>query len=369
MRIYSRLIKNFLKRIYGFLIYTNVFLNSFLKQNHFSTKKPKLYYGGAPKGNIGGPLVKIKKLNYIFPGNTWNFNIVYLLSNTLCLPFDSLKIIKQKNIPIILNQNGVFYEAWFKGNYKKENLRNSQYYHFVDYVIWQSNFCKKASEKFLGPRVGKGKVLYNSVDTEKFIPKEKKLNYKKRFNLLITGNIRKNNNYRILTVIDALKDLIKENNFIHLIIAGFIQDKKFLLEKIINFGLTENIHFIEKYSQKDAPKIYQNADAYITLSYQDNCPSAVLEALSTGLPVIYSASGGIPELVDKSSGIGLKVKEDWKEIIVPKKTDIQNGILKIIENQDEMSLAARSRAINFFDIKKWYKAHSDLFEELLSESN
>ena len=168
--------------------------------------------------------------------------------------------------------------------------------------------------------------------------------------------------------LDALKDLIQENNFIHLIIAGFIQDKKFLLEKIVAFGLTENIHFIENYTQKDAPKIYQIADAYITLTFQDNCPSAVIEALATGLPVIYSASGGIHELVDKSSGIGLKVKEDWKEIKVPKKTDIQNGILKIIENHDEMSLAARSRAIDFFDIKKWYQAHSDLFDDLLTNN-
>ena len=368
MRIASRNIKGFLKKIYSYIHYLNVFCNSLLNQNPFSTKKPKIYYGGAPKGNIGGPLVKIKKLNYIFPCNSWNFNIVYLLSNSLFLPFESLKIIKQKNIPIILNQNGVFYEAWFKGNYKKENLQNSQYYHFVDYVIWQSNFCKKASEKFLGPRAGKGKVLYNSVDTEKFIPRENKLQYKKRFNLLITGNVRKNNNYRILTVLDALKDLIQENNFIHLIIAGFIQDKKFLLEKIVAFGLTENIHFIENYTQKDAPKIYQIADAYITLTFQDNCPSAVIEALATGLPVIYSASGGIPELVDKSSGIGLKVKEDWKEIKVPKKTDIQNGILKIIENHDEMSLAARSRAIDFFDIKKWYQAHSELFDDLLTNN-
>ena len=38
----------------------------------------------------------------------------------------------------------------------------------------------------------------------------------------------------------------------------------------------------------------------------------------------------------------------------------------IIENHNEMSISARSRAINFFDIKKWYKDHSELFEDLLS---
>ena len=34
--------------------------------------------------------------------------------------------------------------------------------------------CKIASDKFLGIRSNDGEILYNAVDTEKFIPKLKK---------------------------------------------------------------------------------------------------------------------------------------------------------------------------------------------------
>ena len=63
------------------------------------------------------------------------------------------------------------------------------------------------------------------------------------------------------------------------------------------------------------------ADAYVTMSFQDNCPTAVIEA-SCGLPILYSSSGGIPELVGKNSGIGLEVTEDWEKINVPKTTNL-----------------------------------------------
>ena len=56
--------------------------------------------------------------------------------------------------------------------------------------------------------------------------------------------------------------------------------------KIENF-----ITFLGPYSQIEAPLIYQKVDAYITMSYQDNCPTAVIEAMSCGLPILYSSSG------------------------------------------------------------------------------
>ena len=67
-----------------------------------------------------------------------------------------VNIIKKNGLPIVLNQNGIFYPEWFEGDWEKENFRMSKIYHSADYVLWQSKFCKKASEKFLGKRIGEG---------------------------------------------------------------------------------------------------------------------------------------------------------------------------------------------------------------------
>ena len=201
--------------------------------------------------------------------------------------------------------------------------------------------------------------MYNPVDTNIFFPKFDVS--RSNFTFLITGNIRKENNYRINSVFDAFKEILKNNNKIHLNIAGFLEDKDFLLcvcSKIKNHGQ----HYINKYIQKEAPLIYQNADAYITLTFQDNCPSAVLEAMSSGLPIIYSHSGGIPELVDKNSGIGLPVYENWNSIEIPEKNDLIRSIFEIMERKKEMSEAARTRASNLFNLRKWIKSHEEIFE-------
>jgi glycosyltransferase involved in cell wall biosynthesis len=43
--------------------------------------------------------------------------------------------------------------------------------------------------------------------------------------------------------------------------------------------------------------ILYNADCYISFSYRDSCPNAVIECMAHGLPVVGIASGGIPDIV------------------------------------------------------------------------
>ena len=38
------------------------------------------------------------------------------------------------------------------------------------------------------------------------------------------------------------------------------------------------------------------------LKYKDPCPNSVIEAMSCGLPILYSNSGGLPELVNNGCG-------------------------------------------------------------------
>ncbi len=359
--------KELIINIWKFYLFLKVLI--FAKKG-YKKNSPRIFYGGARKGDIGGPVVKIKKLSkYFCEGNT-TFNIAYLTSNNSFLSKRTLDLLNQKKIPIILNQNGVYYPAWYKGNYKEKNYINSYYYKKADYVLYQSSFCKRASEKFLGKRSGPGEILYNAVDTKKFHPFKKLSN--RDFTFLITGNIRKNNNYRISSVLFALKGIIDEykniNINININIAGYIEDKNYFRKIINELNLENNVNFLGKYSQDNAAEIYRTADAYITMSYNDNCPSAVIEAMSSGLPILFSESGGIPELVTKECGIGISVTENWNKVIIPKVEDIQIGMHQIIEKRNEMSKASRLRAINYFDIKIWINRHREIFENLLNQN-
>ncbi len=68
-----------------------------------SGRTPAVFYGGARSGDIGGPLVKIKRLSHSFPEHLWRFNTVYILSNAAYLPATALELFRKKRIPTVHN--------------------------------------------------------------------------------------------------------------------------------------------------------------------------------------------------------------------------------------------------------------------------
>ncbi len=121
-------------------------------------------------GSGGGPLVKVARLQEHFPQDRRGYNLVYLLSNTPYLTRTTLGRLKRRKVPMVLNQNGVFYQAWFDGDWRAKNAEMAAAYHMADHVFWQSDFCRRCADRFLGEREGPGEVLNNAVDTGRFAP-------------------------------------------------------------------------------------------------------------------------------------------------------------------------------------------------------
>ena len=79
-----------------------------------------------------------------------------------------MKIIKRNGIPVVLNQNGVYFSGWYGNGWENKNKKLIPAYHLSDYIFWQSEFCKESADKFLGKKNIPGEVLFNAVDTTKF---------------------------------------------------------------------------------------------------------------------------------------------------------------------------------------------------------
>ncbi len=131
---------------------------------------PRVFYGGARAGDVGGPLVKVKRLQGHFPEHAWGFNLVYGLSGAPYMPGSAIRLLQRRGVALVVNQNGVFYPAWYGGDWRAMNAEMAVAYHLADHVLWQSEFCRAAAEHFLGPREGVGEVLDNAVDTGYFTP-------------------------------------------------------------------------------------------------------------------------------------------------------------------------------------------------------
>jgi glycosyltransferase involved in cell wall biosynthesis len=72
-------------------------------------------------------------------------------------------------------------------------------------------------------------------------------------------------------------------------------------------GVKGNIVFTGYTPDKELPKLYQAADVFAFSTFYEHHPFAVLEALATGLPVVTTSVGGIPETIQSGKN-GLLVK-------------------------------------------------------------
>lgn len=335
------------------------------------SRKMAIYYGGARVGDVGGPLVKVKRLNEYFPETRFGFNLAYLLSNTPYLPQWALNLLTAQGIPIVVNQNGVFYRAWYDGDCDEQNRKMSLAYHAADWVFYQSEFCRRAAQKFLGKRSGPGEVLFNAIDTHHFVPRAFVEEPRQPYTFLITGKIGNHLAYRLENTISGLHHARAQGLDARLMVAGWVESgaRGIASQLATQLNLNRFISYVGTYTQQDAPAIYQAADAYVMTKHNDPCPNTVLEALACGLPVLYSATGGVPELVDDAAGVALPCPEDWERFHVPEPEQVGNGMLKIVENHSIYSMRARERAVVRFDVAYWIDKHRRVFNQLLGLSD
>lgn len=327
----------------------------------------RVFYGGARSGHRGGPQVKVKLLSGIFPEHSFGFNILYLTSGALYLPSWLICMLKSRGVKVVLNQNGVFYPAWYPKDWQVENSRMARAMKLADYVFYQSEFCKRSADLFLGVSAKSFEILYNGVDTKVFLPPPLRAK-RDNFRFLVTGHIGHSTYYRLTNALDSLV-LARQNGLaVEVSFAGILsQDlEQDLRKKITDYGMDRYFILSGPYSREQAPHIFASADAYLMTKHNDPCPNVVLEALACGLPILYSVSGGVPELVGQGAGVGVKVPETYEEQPVPDAEDIADGMKDIIARREEYSVAARKRAVEKFDLSFWGARHRDIFIALNS---
>ena len=327
----------------------------------------EVYYGGGYSGDIGGGPVKVMRLRDNFGEARFGFNVVYNLSNWSLLDNKSVDLLGEQGVPIVHNQNGTFYPAWYNGDWKWENKNMRIAYRAASYVFFQSEFCKRAAELHLGKCPCPNEILYNAVDLSLFYP-AKEAPKSRPFTFLLTGKFNAGMWYRIHAALKALRCALDLKEEFKLVIGGWMVQSvsRSMAGVVEKYKLTNNVKYIGRYSQAVAPQVYRDADAYIMLKHQDPCPNTVIEAMASGLPVLYSGTGGVPELVGSRAGVGLACPESWEKAYVPETEEICRGMIRIRQECVSLGRQARIIACEKYDIKNWVNRHREIFDLVLN---
>ena len=96
----------------------------------------------------------------------------------------------------------------------------------------------------------------------------------------------------------------------------------------------------------------------------DPCPSVVLEAMASGLPVVYPLSGGTPELVGTEAGVGVSHPDGFDLDEPPEADALAAAVAQVLADLPAYSAAARRRAVERFSLEPWLDRHAELFRRL-----
>jgi len=134
-------------------------------------------------------------------------------------------------------------------------------------------------------------VIPNVVDLTQFKFRERRPLAPR---LLSTRNLEPH--YRIDVIIESFARLKRHVPDATLIIAGYGSQESRLRSLAESSGV-DGIEFVGRVEPEFMPALYDRADIYLNASVVDNQPVSILEAFASGLPVITTPTGDIPQLV------------------------------------------------------------------------
>lgn len=179
-----------------------------------------------------------------------------------------------------------------------------------DALIAVSKYTVDELTCLYGINENKVHVIYNGVDTELFKPKPNKTELRKQFGLkpdekvvLFVGRLYHRKGLE--TLLASIPPILKEFNNVTFAISGtgFPEKEESLKNLAKDLNIENKVKFLGYVPDDKLPSLYSASDIFVLPAIYENFPFAILEAQSSGLPVISTKVGGIPEfLVDNENG-------------------------------------------------------------------
>ena len=208
-------------------------------------------------------------------------------------------------------------------------------------------------------------TYYSGVDTKKFKPSpmvrneyRTRLGYdKKEFLILFVGRLTKSKG--IYELLNAFRLLMTKDISVKLLLVGPILEKAKINRTIKNLNIGSYIKFTGGVGHEEIKGYMNAADVFVLPSWMEGLPNVLMEACACELPVIASAVGGIPEIIDdKENGLLIKTRST---------EDLFEQLNYIIDNPDIakfMGQSARKKIINKFNYSQNGKLLKNRIEEI-----
>ena len=209
-------------------------------------------------------------------------------------------------------------------------------------------------------------LIPNGIPTDEYAPNpNKRTQWRQAHNIephatVLThiGRFATQKNHALL--IEAFAQ-VRANTPLYLLLVGSGELEGAVREQVAQLGLEGRVRFLGV--RADVAEILNASDVFVLSSRWEGNPMSVMEAMASGLPVVSTAVGGVPELV-RDGETGLLVPSEDAEALA-------RAIQALVDDsarRQAMGAAARQHAVASFDIRHTVRRYEQLYEALLSKN-
>lgn len=253
----------------------------------------------------------------------------------------ALNLYKKFKIPYIVMVYGTDINVFFKYMFHLRGI-GIEIMRFAEHIIFSSEGCREElcntylSKELKEEVLRKSKVIPFGIDRIWFDNKRnKKKEMGNKIRLITVASIEKNKNQS--TVVEACKILKCKGYDVEYTIVGKTIDDS-ILKKVSS---EKFVTYIERQEQKEIIEIYNKQDIFIMPSIKESFGLVYPEAMSQGLPIIYTKGQGFDKYF-RDGEVGYPVQPFSAE-------DITNKILDIVNEYEKISLTCIEKVEQF----KW----------------
>lgn len=256
---------------------------------------------------VGGPYTFMANLQRDMKNRGLTSCTSYLGAKTLFFPiqYDMEKLHwgRARGKRFIMRLDGVYYPQKHPDTWRQQNQKIKEIYrHYADLVIFQSEYSKRQCFEMFGEKdESQYAVIINGADPSTYHPSTSPRRNDGPVQFVTTGN------FRDAAMLEPLILAIDQStipNGAKLEIIGPIHDK---LQSLIDRDYVTCTGTLT--AQQTAERL-RDADVFLYSHLNPPCPNSVIEAISTGLPVVGFDSGAMAELLPWSADLLATVNDN-----------------------------------------------------------
>jgi len=238
---------------------------------------------------------------------------------------------------------------------------------WTNQVVCVSETHRRQLVDVIGYPREKIKPIFNGVDTTRFSPMPaEKTAIRKKMGLGAEticigtlGSFRTVKNQALL--LSAADQVLKITPNVHLVFVGEGPLKVGLMAEADKLRIRGQVHFLG--ARTDIPELLNAFDIFVLPSLMEGMPISVLEAMSCGIPVVASAVGGLPEVIeDGKSGLLFPSKDPTALAAV------LSGLIADKEKRLALGQEGRRRVLSSFSVEKMVGKYHALYRSLLADT-